>query len=153
MASEFIKRQREDFFRDFTALGSLWFYFIAMSIFLINGHYGMLARLSFGLIFIYIIIAAIRAVYFKERPKRYSYNSFIEKLDASSFPSLHSARAAFLSMALMKFFGNIAFSIFLAVLLAILAYSRIHLKKHDLKDVLAGVILGLAVYFGVDYIV
>lgn len=150
MVSEFVKRQKSDFFRDFTALGSLWFYLIAILIFLIIKNYSIFIKLLIGLLLIYAVVIFIRTFYFKNRPKRYSYDSYIEKLDASSFPSLHSARAAFLSMILMNLFGNIIFSIFIVVLIGIVAYSRIYLKKHDLKDVLAGIILGVVVYFIVN---
>lgn len=153
MASEFVKRQKSDFFRDFTAFGSLWFYLIAILIFLIIKNYNIFIKLLIGLLLIYAVVIFIRTFYFKNRPKKYHYTSFIEKLDASSFPSLHSARAAFLSIVLMNFFNNIAFSAFIFVLIIIITYSRIYLKKHDLKDVLAGIIIGLIVYLIVEYLV
>lgn len=152
MGSEFIKRQKDDFFRDITSFASLWWYLIITLIFLITKNYDTFARLLIGLLIIYFIVVIIRTFYFKHRPKKYSYDSYIEKLDASSFPSLHSSRAVFMSMVLIKFFNNIALSALLAIFVLVIAYSRTYLKKHDLMDVLAGIVVGVAVYFAVGYI-
>ncbi len=151
MASEFIKRQKDDFFRDLTVFGSLWFYIFIAMIFLIQKDYGMLKKLIAGFVFIYLVVIAIRSFYFKNRPKKYSYDSYLEKLDAASFPSLHSARAVYLSMILMKFFDKIFISILLLILVSIVAYSRIYLKKHDVKDVSAGFVVGILVYLIAEY--
>lgn len=153
MPSEFTKRQKEDFFRDVTALGSLWFYLIAMLIFLIAKNYKIFTKLLFGLVSIYLVVILIRTFYFKERPKKYPHTSYIEKLDASSFPSLHSARAAFLSIILINFFNNVIFSVFFVALAALVAYSRIRLKKHDLGDIFGGIVVGMLAYFVVGYLV
>lgn len=147
MQSEFIKRQKSDFYRDITALGSLWIYYIILLLFLLQKNYFIFKKLLAGLILIQAITIAIRTFYFKERPNMYPHKSYIEKIDASSFPSLHSARIAFLSIFLMNYFKELLFSVLLVILAAIVVYSRIYLKKHDFSDVLAGVILGVAVYF------
>ncbi|MBI2542134.1 phosphatase PAP2 family protein [Candidatus Woesearchaeota archaeon] len=153
MASEFAERQKNDFFRDMTSFASLWWYLIITFVLLITKSYDTFARLLIGLLLMYLIVVPIRTFHFKHRPKRYSYNSYIEKLDASSFPSLHSSRAVFMSLVLMKFFNNHNISALLAAFVVVVAYSRIHLKKHDLSDVLAGAVVGIAAYFGVLWIV
>ena len=33
-----------------------------------------------------------------------------------------------------------------------IAYSRIYLKKHDIRDVVAGLIIGIIIYFGINLI-
>ena len=152
MASEFAKRQKSDFFRDITSFASLWWYFIITLVFLAAGNYDVSSRLLIGLLLIYFISIIIRTLYFKQRPEKYNYNSYIQKLDASSFPSLHSSRAVFMSLVLVKFFNNNILSALLAVLAIIIAYSRIRLKKHDWKDVLAGVVVGIVVYFAVNVV-
>ena len=153
MASEFAKRQKSDFFRDITSFASLWWYFIITLIFLAAGNYDVSSRLLIGLLLTYFIVIITRTFYFKHRPEKYSYNSYIQKLDASSFPSLHSSRAVFMSLVLAKFFNNNILSALLAVLAIIIAYSRIQLRKHDLTDVLAGAAVGAAVYFTVGYLI
>src|SRR3989344_4049904 len=106
MPSEFIQRQKNDFFRDMTSLGSLWFYAIFMAFFLILSDYASLKVLLSGFILMYFAVIIIRSIYFKNRPIKYNYNTTIEKLDASSFPSLHAARTAFLSGFFIEYFNN-----------------------------------------------
>jgi len=152
MPSEFIKRQKSDFFRDFSALGSLWLYLLAVLIFFMFRNYMLLNKLAIGLVLMQSAVIIIRTFYFKERPNKYPYKSYIERIDASSFPSLHSARITFLAIAFMNYYNEMIFSILLAALAVIVMYSRIYLKKHDLKDVLAGAILGAIVYFAVVWV-
>ena len=147
MPSEFIQRQKNDFFRDLTSLGSLWFYLLIALAFLIQKDYRMLKQLTAGFILMYIIVILIRSFYFKNRPKRYSHHNFIEKIDASSFPSLHGSRISFLCITLAEYFSNNLLSILLVILTALVAHSRLYLKKHDKSDVLTGILLGIAVYF------
>ena len=146
MPSEFIKRQSNDFYRDITSLGSLWIYCIILLLFLLQKDYLIFKKLLAGLVLIQAITIAIRSFYFKERPSRYPHKSYIERIDASSFPSLHSARIAFLSVFFIKYFSNVFLGILILITAVLVAYSRIRLKKHDLKDVLGGVIVGAAVY-------
>ena len=152
MPSEFIQRQKDDFFRDITSFGSLWFYAIFMIFFLILSDYSSLKVLLSGFILMYFAVIMIRSAYFKNRPIRYNYNTAIEKLDASSFPSLHASRTAFLAVFFIEYFSNTSASALLAVLALTVLYSRTYLKKHDWKDVLAGVVLGILAYFAVGYI-
>ncbi|MBI2101168.1 phosphatase PAP2 family protein [Candidatus Woesearchaeota archaeon] len=152
MPSELIKRQKGDFFRDFSALGSLWIYAAAALFLLAFKNYELLKKLAAGLVLIYAIVIAVRTFYFKERPHKYPHNSYIEKLDASSFPSLHSARTAFLAAVFVGYFNNAMSSILLILMALIILYSRIYLKKHDYRDILAGVIVGIIVYFTINFI-
>ena len=152
MPSQFIQRQKDDFFRDITSLGSLWFYAIFMIFFLILKNYSSFKVLLSGFIIMYLAVIIIRSIYFKNRPIKYNYNNAIEKLDASSFPSLHAARTAFLAGFFIEYFSNILTSAFLVVLALTVLYSRTYLRKHDWKDVSAGVVLGIAAYFAVNYI-
>lgn len=147
MPSEFLQRQKDDFFRDLTSFGSLWFYIIVILFFLILKNYPVSKKLFIGFILIYGITIIIRSFYFKNRPKKYNYHNFIEKLDAASFPSLHSARIIFLGLFFANYFNNLMLSLLIVILVLIVLYARIYLKKHDLKDVLAGVVLGVVVYF------
>lgn len=152
MTSEFIQRQKNDFFRDITSLGSLWFYVIFMIFFLILNDYSSLKVLLSGFILIYLAVMIIRSLYFKNRPKKYPYNNLIEKLDASSFPSMHAMRTGFLTSFFIEHFKNSLISILLIVLALIILYSRTYLKKHDWKDVLTGVVLGVLIFHLVAYL-
>ena len=147
MVSEFKKRQTHDFFRDITSIGSLWFYVTAVAFFIAIRQISMGIELAFGLAMIYLIVVIVRTIYFKERPTKYPYNSYLERLDASSFPSLHAARIIFLGAVLMHEFQDVSFSIFSIFVMTIVSYSRIKLKKHDNFDVFAGWIVGVIVFF------
>ena len=129
--------------RDLTALGGTPFYLLlTLTILFIDQR--IFIDLIFGFIVTLVIVVGIRTFYFKSRPNKQKYNNFIEKIDASSFPSWHSARIIFLVFALTSFlllriiFGLIAVGVM---------YSRIYLKKHDSVDILGGVILGLVTFW------
>lgn len=109
-------------------------------------------KLFIGIIIITIIAMIIKALFFKERPKKQKTNTLIERLDASSFPSIHSARITFLTFLSVIYVNNIILKSFLIVIGILVAYSRIYLKKHYLSDVIAGIILGLIVSIGIYYI-
>jgi len=146
MPSEFIERQKNDLIRDISAFGSLFACILFALIFFLEKDYQMFTKIVFGFIIIYVVVIAIRSVHFKERPKKLSHTNIFSKLDASAFPSLHAARSTFLGFILVDFFNNRIISIILAILVIFIAYSRIYLQKHDFKDVLGGVGLGVLVY-------
>ena len=152
MASEFVKRQKQDFFRDITSLGSLDLYIIILLSFLIFKNYFLFRRLLIGLIIIYAVVVVIKVFYFKDRPVKFPHSSFIDRLDASSFPSLHASRTAFLCAAFISYVNNATISVILILLAATVCYSRIYLKKHDFSDVSAGILLGVIVYYIVNSI-
>ena len=67
----------------------------------------------------------------------------MEKLDASSFPSIHAARATFLFIILSKFlFVGDIYGAFLGFMLFLVFYSRVYLKKHYWIDVIVGGVVG-----------
>ena len=100
----------------------------------------------------YFVTVIIRLVYFKNRPDKFAYNNIIEKIDAASFPSLHAARTGFLTVFFVYYFNNMIISVILAVLALGVLYSRVYLRKHDIRDVLAGAVLGVFVHFAVNFI-
>ncbi len=93
------------------------------------------------------IVVLIRIFYFKDRPRKETHSNFIERIDASSFPSLHSARIVFLAMLFSVHFANQYVTILCTAVAALVSYSRIYLKKHDWIDVLGGAVVGVATYF------
>ena len=136
----------KDYFRtiftDITALGSLFFYCILLVFLLLFGFYRLSLLIFAGLVIIYFIIYLIRFIYFKERPDKQRHSTFLEKLDASSFPSLHAARTGFL----FSVFGTLSNSVSLWIVLGFLSllvlYSRYYLKKHHFADLVGGAIIG-----------
>ncbi len=135
----FIKK----FMQEITFIGGIVFYLIVCLLFLFIKEYSIFFFLFLGLFLIYFITFLIRIFYFKPRPKKQKYQNFIQKIDASSFPSVHSARTMFLFLFLLIYYFNIFIAIISLILSVLVFYSRIYLKKHDIIDVFAGIILGI----------
>ncbi len=92
-------------------------------------------------------VIVIRMVYFRERPEHVPYTTLIEKIDASSFPSLHTARMVYLALFLATTWPEVLWQVLMAFIAIMVAYSRIYLRKHDWIDVAAGAGLGAVVFF------
>ncbi len=132
------------FFEELTFLGGILFYIIFSLYFLFNKEYIFLTQLVAGLVIIYAVTLLIRLFYFKPRPKKIKHNNFIEKIDASSFPSIHTARTTFLFIFLVfNFLNNLWILSLILILSFLVIYSRIYLKKHDWVDVVGGIMLGI----------
>ncbi len=138
----------ESGFRDITTFGSFVFYCLIMLFTLIFQEFTLLFKLLFGIIFTTLVIVLIRTFYFKNRPNQQEYDNFIDKIDASSFPSWHTAKIVFLVLIFSNFFQNNYpyFTLFLFLAALLVAYSRIYLKKHDWKDVVGGTVLGMLTF-------
>ncbi len=100
----------------------------------------------------FLSIAAIMFVcgiskffFFKQRPDKQKFNSWLEKIDASSFPSAHAARAMSLLVILGLYFKSLYWWIFLGILTLSIGLSRIWLKRHRVIDIIAGFILGFVI--------
>lgn len=147
-----LKKIIDMFFLQITELGSLAV-IMALIIIIYFFEKTLSITLFIGIIIITIIATIIKSLFFKARPKKQKTTSLIERIDASSFPSIHSARITFLTFWITAYSTNWLLKIFLIVLGIIIAYSRIYLKKHYLSDVIAGIILGLIVSIGLYYII
>ena len=139
-----ILKQLHEFFRDVTAIGGFAASLLLTLLFISSP---LLMPLIAGSIFTAGMIVLIRIFYFKNRPKKEAYNNFIERIDASSFPSLHTARIVFLALLFSVYFANQYLTILCNVTAGLVSYSRIYLQKHDWIDVAAGVVVGVATYF------
>ena len=138
-------------FRDITTFGGAIFYLLLIfSLFLLDQN-KIASVLSGGFMITLIITVIIRLLYFRPRPKKQGYHNIVERIDASSFPSLHTARMVFLAGVGIQSFRNTITTISLIVFALSVLYSRIHLKKHDWIDVLGGIVVGVGTYFGVLY--
>ena len=129
-------------FTDITAIGGLFFYCSLLVFLLIFGFYRLSFLLFVGLVVIYFIIYLIRFIYFKERPDKQEHSNFLEKLEASSFPSLHAARTGFLFATFVTSSNSISLLIVSGFLYLLVLYSRYYLKKHHFVDLVGGAIIG-----------
>ena len=146
------KKLKDLIFEEITAFGGVLIYISTIIISLFLKNFILFIELLSGLSFLYISAIIIRSIYFKERPKKRSYHTFIGKIDASSFPSLHSARALFFSLIIKSIFPNNQIFYFLLFITLLVGYSRIYLKKHYWFDVIGGYILGFIIYLLVNFI-
>src|SRR3989344_8544654 len=130
-----------EFFRDLTALGGMSFYALMLLFILLFRQYGIFLDLALGLLLMLVVLLLIRTFYFKARPLPQDHHTFLQKIDASSFPSLHTTRIFFLALYFSVIWNQIHLTIILNALALLVAYSRIYLQKHDRWDVLGGIML------------
>jgi undecaprenyl-diphosphatase len=128
-------------------LGTSAFYLIISAAFFLLGQRKVFYELAAGLVLSYVVIIVIRLLYPKDRPIKKDYKNFIEKIDVSSFPSMHSCRAAMLFFLISYNFRNFLLFISLAALAILVSWSRYYLKKHYLPDIVAGFLLGIILSF------
>ena len=146
-----VQKKLDDLFRDLTSFGSAGFFALVLLLTLfLNG--SLFIDLLMGFIITLAVVVIIRSIYFKDRPHKQDFHNFIEKIEASSFPSLHSARITFLALTFSYYFSNRFVSVFCILITTLVIYSRIHIKKHDWVDVIAGMILGGLVFWLVSLI-
>lgn len=142
----FYRKHLDSIFRDFTTFGGAPFFGLVMLFALLFWQVDLFWRLLFGFVFTALVTIIIRKFYFKERPHHEEHHNTLEKLDASSFPSLHTARTAFLALTFGFLFPGLLPGLVLAVLAVFTAFSRIYLRKHDWWDLLGGLVLGIVTY-------
>jgi len=113
----------------------------------------LLLPFSIAFIFGEVVCNSIKAIWFKERPNKQKYKTLLEKIDAGSWPSVHSYRAAVLCLGYILLFKQAALQFFIVFFAIGIGYSRIYLKKHDIRDVSGGAIIGLVVGYVLFFVV
>ena len=140
-----IIKQLNEGFRDISTFGSLPFTLLMIIIlFFINLSSALIILI--GLILIHLTGSLIKLTFYKKRPNKQTYSNFIEKIDAGSFPSIHSARILLIALAIYSLFSSITTGIIITLVLLV-GMSRIYLKKHYLIDVIGGYILGFICWY------
>jgi membrane-associated phospholipid phosphatase len=138
---------REDWMRDISGLGGLPIYLVAALTAFAIGEKSLAYQLAAGLGFGYLATVLIRLAWFRKRPEAQKYKNWLEKIDASSFPSLHAMRSAVFWSLLALFFNQIALYLAFAVVIISIAWTRVWLKRHHPSDVAAGLAIGLALAY------
>ena len=128
---------------DTSALGGIAVFLSAIFIAFFTDNKILALKLFIGLILCYAVVIGIRIFYFKQRPDKQKYKTFLGKLDASSFPSLHAMSSIYVAIVLANHIKKSIISIFLVSISLLIAYSRIYLKKHYFVDIMLGLILGI----------
>ena len=138
-----VKKYLQEAFKAVTALGTAYFYGLLVIFLLLLDKKQIALHLIAGLVACYLFVFMIRVFYFKERPKKENHFNLFIKINAASFPSLHSLSSVYVATVISKFIANIKITIFFYSVALLIAYSRIYLKKHYFFDVLSGLILGV----------
>jgi membrane-associated phospholipid phosphatase len=137
--------QSKEFTEDIKALGGLPIFLVFIASFFILGYVAMSIRLAIGLFLAYALTSSIRFIFFRQRPDKQKFKSLAQKIDASSFPSLHAMRAGCLAVLLILFFNN-TFVTILAIISAVcVALVRVVQKRHFASDVIVGLIFGTVI--------
>lgn len=136
---------REENIRDISSLGGNPVYVAVAVLFWLFGYPQVAYQLAAGLALCYLTTTILRIAFFRQRPKKQQFRNVLEKIDASSFPSLHSMRAAVLSTAIAMFFSQPAVWLLAAVTAASVAATRVMLMRHHRTDAIAGLIIGAAI--------
>lgn len=137
---------------DTSALGGIAVFLSAIFIAFFTDNKILALKLFIGLILCYAVVIGIRIFYFKQRPDKQKYKTFLGKLDASSFPSLHSARIAALATVLFFYFQSNAIKAAMILLIPAVAFTRIWLKRHYVIDTVIGVAVGMIIGLAVEFL-
>ncbi|MBI4145137.1 phosphatase PAP2 family protein [Candidatus Woesearchaeota archaeon] len=135
----------DDVIKDLSALGGLPFYAAAMLTLLLSQQYGPFWQLVIGIVIAYAVIAGVRSVFIRDRPKPVSYRTWWQKIDAGTAVSMHAMRGTILAIVLMDVFRNIWLSTFLVALALVVSGTRFWLKKHYIADVAWGIGIGIVI--------
>lgn len=140
--TESVLEKIQEFVRDFTGLGNP--FILALLGVLVFG-------ISTNLIILYslwalneVICSLIKYFFPTERPIPMGSHNWLERIEASSFPSIHSSRwGVFVAVACWSGSPVITIGILFSFML-IIGYTRIFLQKHYWRDVSIGWGIGLA---------
>jgi len=139
----FLKHKLSTWFRDFTSLANpLILLFVPLAVLGPSHNYLVLFTL---LAINEIACSLIKIIFPKKRPDGQQYKNLLEKIDAGSFPSLHTSRITITYLSLFFLYDVLMLKLLCCLVIAIVGYSRLHLKKHFLVDVVAGFIIGILI--------
>lgn len=136
---------RSENVKDIAALGGNPVYFLVGGLFWFFGHPQVTFQLIVSLILCYILTTLFRIVFFRQRPLKQQYKNFLERIDASSFPSLHSMRAAVIAVTIGMFFNQPPVWLLAIIATVSVAITRVLQKRHHKSDVIAGLIIGVVI--------
>lgn len=131
---------------ELSALGGMPFYGIVSLAALSLGKTMLFINLLAAFLLGLLITYAIRIIFPKARPSsRISSRHLMERLDSSSFPSVHSLRATILGVFFYASQPSYVMLAFSAILITLVSYARVGMKKHYVIDVIGGIFFGLII--------
>jgi undecaprenyl-diphosphatase len=149
MNLKIFKKKYNDYVRDLTSLGNP-VVLIFVTIFSI-GFDEPFFKVLLGLIIIEVLCSFIKYTFPRKRPNQQKYANSVEKIDAGSFPSIHTARVLFVILMLFNTFSQPVK--FVAIfLLFVVGTTRILLRKHFFTDLLGGLVIGGGIFYLISLI-
>jgi len=142
--NSFLQGKLKDWTRDITSLANPIILILVPFIFL--GSSKVFYTLLIALFVNEILASLIKIIYPKKRPTRQTYSTFLEKIDAGSFPSIHASRITLAYLTIFSNTNSIGIKIAVISVIVLVILSRILLKKHYWIDVIGGFILGLTIW-------
>ncbi len=137
----------QGFWKFITFFGSVGIVFLIFLLAaLAENHYSILLFSLAVLILEDAIGSIIKLLFFKPRPIPQKFTNIIQKIDAGSFPSIHSARSFSLFLISCIFIG-LPYCLMFAAFWILIALSRIYLNKHFWIDILGGMLLSSSIVF------
>ncbi|MEM4282435.1 MAG: phosphatase PAP2 family protein [Candidatus Woesearchaeota archaeon] len=133
-----MKQWLEELISDTTALGGLPIYLMITALFAVAGKWIVFSQLLLGLVAVYAAKAITSTFWFRKRPEKRVYTNLFERIDAASFPSVHSARSVVLGILVAALLQNILANLLIAGGVIAVGVTRIWLRKHYWSDIIVG---------------
>jgi undecaprenyl-diphosphatase len=129
-----------------TALGSMVFFGIVFIFTFLTDRW-ISYQLLFATLVSFSLIVLIRLIYFKERPENKGKNKkvshFVDIIDSSSFPSMHSTNSFIIALILGLNQKSVWVFVFLVLVATLISMTRYYFKKHYPIDIIVGMALGI----------
>ena len=132
----------DETFISLTTFGNPIFYILVLLV-LVAFDASLALPLFLALIFVELSCILIKLMYRKDRPVPQSREGIFNRVDANSFPSVHSTRIALLATMIILYYQNFLLSLVGIVVMFLVGYSRVYLQRHYVKDVIFGFLLGI----------
>ena len=146
--TRFFRREYNEYIRDFSAFGN---FFVLIGLLALVLKESEFLTAIIGLLITSMAGNVIKFLFHRKRPKHIYYTNSLEKIQSGSFPSIHSANIMFAGLVIIKTFSSMMVDVFFTLAILIVGYSRYHLRKHYLRDVVGGYVIGLIVFLSFYY--
>lgn len=143
--NSFWKYKFNDWVRDFTSLGNPLILLLVP--FAVLGPQSIFHTLLIALCVNELICSLIKLVFHKPRPDGQAYKGVLEKIDAGSFPSIHASRITLVYLTLFQFTDNLILKFIFILVIVVVTYSRVSLKRHYWQDIFGGIFIGIIIFY------
>jgi len=143
--NQFLRSKVQHWARDITALANpiVIIFTSLITLGLNSTFYQLLLLLAINEIF----CSLIKLAFHRPRPDGQTFQGSMVKVDAGSFPSIHSSRIMLTYITIFFQSGSPLIQGVIIFMILAVGTSRVMLKRHYWSDVIAGFIIGLAIYF------